>query len=93
MAPSNLGEASGDLLVGNFGDGRINVFEPKQHGDFEPKGQLRGSDGKKLTINGLWGLGFGNGNGSGATNALYFAAGPDGESHGLFGRIEPSSND
>ncbi len=93
MAPSNFGEASGDLLVGNFGDGMINVFEPKEHGGFEPKGRLRGSDGKKLAIDGLWGLGFGNGSGSGATNALYFAAGPDHESHGLFGRIEASSND
>jgi uncharacterized protein (TIGR03118 family) len=91
MAPSNFGEASGDLLVGNFGDGKINVFEPKQHGGFEPKGQLRGADGKKLAIDGLWGLGFGNGSSSGAMNALYFAAGPDHESHGLFGRIEAAS--
>jgi hypothetical protein len=41
-----------------------------------------------VTIDGLWGLGFGNGAGSGATNALYFTAGPDDESHGLFGRIQ-----
>jgi uncharacterized protein (TIGR03118 family) len=93
MAPSNFGEASGDLLVGNFGDGRINVFEPNNHGGFQPSGQLRGNDGKKLAIDGLWGLGFGNGSGSGATNALYFAAGPDGESHGLFGRVEAASGD
>jgi uncharacterized protein (TIGR03118 family) len=88
MAPSDFGEASGDLLVGNFGDGRINVFEPKHNGGFVPKGQLAGADGKRLTIDGLWGIGFGNGAGSGAKNALYFAAGPDDESHGLFGRIE-----
>ena len=88
MAPSDFGDASGDLLVGNFGDGRINVFEAKKHGNFEPRGQLRGAHDKKLTIDGLWGIGFGNGSGSGATNALYFAAGPDGESHGLFGRVE-----
>jgi hypothetical protein len=42
---------------------------------------------------GLWGIGFGNGNGSGASNALYFAAGPDSESHGLFGRIEVAPGD
>jgi hypothetical protein len=41
-----------------------------------------------VTIDGLWGLGFGNGAASGATNALYFTAGPDDESHGLFGRIQ-----
>jgi uncharacterized protein (TIGR03118 family) len=88
MAPGNFGEASGDLLVGNFGDGRINAFEPKKNGEFKPDGQLRGDHEKKLTIDGLWGIGFGNGSGSGATNALYFAAGPDAEMHGLFGRVE-----
>jgi hypothetical protein len=49
---------------------------------------LRTADHKPVTIDGLWGLGFGNGAGSGATNALYFTAGPDDESHGLFGRIQ-----
>jgi uncharacterized protein (TIGR03118 family) len=87
MAPSNFGEASGDLLVGNFGDGRINAFEPTKNGKFKSDGHLEGEDGE-ITIDGLWGIGFGNGSGSGATNALYFAAGPDDENHGLFGRIE-----
>jgi len=87
MAPSNFGKASGDLLVGNFGDGRINVFEPKKNGKFEDKGQLRGENGKALAIDGLWGIGFGNGSGSGDTDDLYFAAGPDHEAHGLFGEI------
>ena len=86
MAPSDFGHASGDLLVGNFGDGRINVFE-KKNGKFEPKGQLRGTNGKPLTVDGLWGIGFGNGSGSGDTDDLYFAAGPDDEMHGLFGEI------
>ena len=87
MAPSDFGKASGDLLVGNFGDGRINVFEPKKNGGFETKDQLQGTNGKPVTIDGLWGIGFGNGSGSGDTNDLYFAAGPDGEMHGLFGEI------
>ena len=86
MAPSDFGPASGDLLVGNFGDGRINVFAPSKNG-FVPQGQLRGTDNKQLTIDGLWGIGFGNGQGSGDTDDLYFAAGPDGEQHGLFGEI------
>jgi uncharacterized protein (TIGR03118 family) len=93
MAPSNFGEASGDLLVGNFGDGRVNVFEPKKNGNFEPQGQLEGAHGKPLTIDGLWGIGFGNGSGSGDTNDLYFAAGPDRESHGLFGEISAPAGD
>jgi len=88
LAPSNFGRFSGDLLVGNFGDGTINAYAPETDGTFAHRGQLRTGDHKPLTIDGLWGLGFGNGAGSGATNALYFTAGPDEESHGLFGRIQ-----
>jgi uncharacterized protein (TIGR03118 family) len=90
MAPSNFGRFSGDLLVGNFGDGTINAYAPQGDGTFAHRGQLRTADHKPLTIDGLWGLGFGNGAvaGSGATNALYFTAGPDDETHGLFGRIQ-----
>ena len=88
MAPSNFGRFSGDLLVGNFGDGTINAYAPQTDGTFAHRGQLRTADRKPVTIDGLWGLGFGNGSGSGATNALYFTAGPDDESHGLFGRIQ-----
>ena len=94
MAPDDFGSASGDLLVGNFGDGRINVFEPKKDGKkFHAEGQLRGTDGKPITIDGLWGIGFGNGSGSGDTDDLYFAAGPDDEHHGLFGEIAVASGD
>jgi uncharacterized protein (TIGR03118 family) len=86
MAPTNFGRFSGDLLVGNFGDGTINAYAPEADG-WAHRGQLRTADHKPVTIDGLWGLGFGNGSGSGARNALYFTAGPDDESHGLFGRI------
>jgi len=89
--PSGFGEASGDLLVGNFGDGRINVFEPK-NGSFKPDGQLEGEHGR-ITIDGLWGIGFGNGSGSGESDDLYFAAGPDGEMHGLFGVVSVAPDD
>jgi len=88
MAPSNFGRFSGDLLVGNFGDGTINAYAAQADGTWTHRGQLRTADHKPLLIDGLWGLGFGNGAGSGATNALYFTAGPDDESHGLFGRIQ-----
>jgi uncharacterized protein (TIGR03118 family) len=90
MAPSDFGAASGDLLVGNFGDGNITAFQPKSS-TFTPVGQLRGTDGKPLTIDGLWGIGFGNGAGSGDADDLYFAAGPDAEQHGLFGEIAVAS--
>jgi uncharacterized protein (TIGR03118 family) len=85
VAPSNFGRFSGDLLVGNFGDGRINAFDPIT---FEPKGHLKMPNGKAVDIDGLWGIGFGNGAAAGLTNVLYFAAGPNDEHNGLFGRID-----
>jgi uncharacterized protein (TIGR03118 family) len=85
LAPANFGRFSGDLLVGNFGNGRINAFDPVT---YEPKGHLKNERGKAVVIDGLWGIGFGNGAAAGPTNVLYFAAGPDEEQHGLFGRID-----
>ncbi len=90
-APSGFGKFSGDLLVGNFGDGRINAFAPDTSGHFTHVGELTDTSGQPITIDGLWGIGFGNGAASGPTTALYFAAGPDGEAHGLFGRIDPAN--
>jgi len=91
LAPSNFGPFSNDLLVGNFGDGTINAFDLNTDTFV---GQLKGPDGNPLQIEGLWGLGFGNGANAGPTNLLYFTAGLDDENHGLFGAIttpEPSS--
>ena len=84
LAPDHFGKFSGDLLVGNFGDGRINGFKLQGHSFV---GQLRGNLGQPVAIDGLWGLTFGNGNVAGQTNELFFTAGLFGESHGLFGRI------
>jgi uncharacterized protein (TIGR03118 family) len=86
LAPANFGKLSGDLLVGNFGDGRINAFDPTT-GKF--RGQLSTTPGHPVTIPGLWGLAFGNGTTVGATNELFFASGPGDESHGLLGSIRP----
>jgi uncharacterized protein (TIGR03118 family) len=85
LAPDGFGRFSGDLLVGNFGDGRINAFDFET---FEPRGHLKGADHKPIVVDGLWGIGFGNDAGSGSTKALYFAAGPEDETHGLFGKID-----
>jgi len=89
MAPASFGRFGGDLLVGNFGDGQINAFERQPNGRFEPRGQLRTESGGILTIDGLWALQFGKGAlaNNGPTDSLFFTAGPDGESHGLFGTI------
>jgi uncharacterized protein (TIGR03118 family) len=85
MAPDHFGRFSNMLLVGNFGDGRINVFDPQT---FEAKGHLKDPKGKAVVIDGLWGIAFGNNGQAGLLNVLYFAAGPHDESGGLFGRID-----
>ena len=87
LAPADFGRFSGDLLVGNFGDGEISAFEPQANGHFEFRGQLRNGSGQPIAIDGLWALGFGNGANAGPTHTLFFTAGPDEETHGLFGRI------
>jgi uncharacterized protein (TIGR03118 family) len=85
LAPDGFGRFSGDLLVGNFGDGRINAFDGET---FEPRGHLKRPDHRPIVIDGLWGIGFGNGAGAGPAATLFFAAGPDEETHGLFGRLD-----
>ena len=83
---TGFGKFSGDLLVGNFGDGRINAFAWTGSG-WEARGHLKTSNHNPLVVDGLWGIGFGNGAASGPTTTLYFAAGPDDEEHGLYGSI------
>lgn len=89
LAPSNFGRFSNSLLIGNFGDGHINAFNPN-NGAF--KGTLGDGNGHAIEIEGLWGLVFGNGVTAGDKNALYFSAGPDDEEHGLFGSIKMVNN-
>ena len=89
LAPASFGRFAGDLLVGNFGDGQINAYEETSAG-FEHRGTLRDATGGKLVIDGLWALQFGNAGNNGNPDTLFFTAGPDGESHGLFGTITPA---
>ncbi len=94
LAPAGFPQFGGDLLVGNFGDGEINAFDPNT-GAF--LGTLDGPDGKPLMIPGLWDIFFGSGGASGPANRLFFTAGvpgPNGdgvtpESDGLIGAIDP----
>jgi uncharacterized protein (TIGR03118 family) len=72
------------ILIGNFGDGRVNVFD--SGGEFV--GELRDSHGKPLVIDGLWTLTLGGGAKS-SPDTVYFTAGPNGETDGLFGTIVP----
>ena len=89
-APAGFGAFGGDLLVGNFGDGRINAFNPTT-GVFH--GQLHKNKPKAIEIEGLWALVFGNGGNAGDPHKLYFTAGIKDESHGLFGQISPRHDD
>ncbi|MFI6318003.1 TIGR03118 family protein [Nonomuraea sp. NPDC050556] len=86
VAPAGFGTFAGALLVGNFGDGRINAFD--RHGRF--LGPLRKQGGAALEIEGLWGLLPGT-QANGGRDALWFAAGIDDEQHGLLGLIRPAS--
>jgi uncharacterized protein (TIGR03118 family) len=83
QAGSHFGRFRNDILIGNFGDGTINAFDPAT-GRF--LGQLKNSAGKVITNPGLWGLTFG-GHGTGNPNILYFTAGSKQENRGLFGTI------
>lgn len=87
MAPAGFGPLGGKLLIGNFGNGRINAFDPST-GEFFDK--LRDSNGQPIVIDGLWALQFGNGGNGGDLGKLYFTAGPNGEADGLFGRLTPA---
>lgn len=82
-APAGFADTKETILVGNFGDGTINIFD--MQGNF--KGQLQ-SNGKTLSIDGLWAIDFlQNDKGGSPNNPLYFTAGPNDEAHGLFGYL------
>ena len=88
MAPDSFGVFGGDLLVGNFGDGRINAYRELPNGRFVYQGALQDGTGQMITIEGLWALQFGHGAlNNGPVDTLFFTAGPSGEADGLFGSI------
>jgi len=81
----SFGTYSGALLVGNFGDGTINAYNPTTGAYL---GTLQDQNGVNIKISGLWGLQFGNGGSGGDVNSLFFTAGAGGQQHGLFGSLE-----
>lgn len=98
IAPANFGQFSNDVLIGNFGDSRVNAFDPTT-GQF--LGQLTDTQGNPLVLNGgfqetdqkgLWGIGFGTGAGGAGTDTLFFAAGINEENDGLFGTVNAASS-
>ena len=84
MAPGNFGPVSGDLLIGNFGDGTIDAYNSAS-GAFVD--QLATTSGMVIANSSLWGIEFGNGAANQPTNTLYFAAGIGGGMDGLYGSI------
>jgi len=82
LAPANFGTFTGDVLIGNLGDGKINAFKS---GVF--LGPLLNSASQPIVITKLWGLKFGNGANAGKRNELFFTAGPGNYLHGRFGKI------
>ena len=82
-----FGRFSGALLIGNFGDGHINAFDTE--GNF--LGPLQDLNDEPVVIDGLWTLTLGGGRNS-SSDTLYFTAGPNSETDGLFGTITPASH-
>lgn len=90
LAPASFGQFGNKLLVGNFGDGIINVYDPQTG---HCSGRLERPDGSPVRIEGLWGLSFGNGVQDQPTDTLFFTSGPDDETHGLYGRLDAVRRD
>jgi len=85
MAPAGFGSASGQLLVGNFGDGAVNRFDPATGNSLGP---IVLASGKQLLVPGLWSVTFGNGALNQPANTLFYTAGPNNQTDGVFGRID-----
>jgi uncharacterized protein (TIGR03118 family) len=92
IAPPSFGSIAGDLLVGNFGDGTINAYNLTTLAN---DGPLKNAAAAPIVIDGLWALTPGNNGSAGSSSRIYFSAGPNEESHGLFGVLasvpEPAS--
>jgi uncharacterized protein (TIGR03118 family) len=86
LAPESFGRFGSRLLVGNFGDGAINAYDIATG---KWVGTLKGVTRKPIRNEGLWGIAFGNGLLQQPIDTLFFAAGPDDEAHGLYGRLDP----
>jgi uncharacterized protein (TIGR03118 family) len=87
VAPTGFGTLAGDVLVGNFGDGHINVYSPT--GTFL---QALADNGQgTVAIPGLWALVFGNGDADKPVTTLFYTAGFANQTDGVFGTIIPST--
>ena len=95
IAPASFGKLAGSLLVGNTGNGFIHAFTLSEGGyggtTATYAGYLADTKGKELFIDNLWGIAVSP---AADQNRLYFSAGPESESHGLYGRLDvPGDSD
>ncbi len=88
LAPADFGTLSNALLVGNFGDGAINGFDPDT-GRY--LGAVTNGGGTAFAVPGLWGIAFGNDAANQPHATLFYAAGTNGEVNGRYGRIDLGS--
>ena len=86
-APYKFGQFSNDILIGNFGSGKVNAYDSRTGVLLD---RLRDSTGKAIIIDGLWALVFGGGALGTNSGVLYFTAGPNGEADGAFGTLTPN---
>ena len=91
IAPAGFGSLQGDVLIGNFGDGTINIFTPNGTALATSVGHLMASNGNAMAFPGLWSLVFGNGDSDKPLTTLFYTAGFADQTDGVFGSIAPSS--
>lgn len=91
-SPAGFGSIAGDVLIGNFGDGTINIFKPQGASPATSVGSLRDSKGQPLVLAGLWSLVFGNGDSDKPATTLFYTAGFANQTDGVFGAITPSTS-
>jgi uncharacterized protein (TIGR03118 family) len=85
LAPAGFGNFGGDLLVGNFGDGHINAFDPNSHNFV---GTLTDGAGNPISIKNLWAIRFGDGGAAGSPSTLFFTAGLTDAPQTIFGATD-----
>jgi uncharacterized protein (TIGR03118 family) len=90
IAPTGFGSLGGDVLIGNFGDGAVNVFSPNGTSLATSKGPLMAGNGQPLAFPGLWALAFGNGDADKPITTLFYTAGFASQIDGVFGSITAS---
>jgi uncharacterized protein (TIGR03118 family) len=92
VAPSGFGSLAGDVLIGNFGDGKINIFTPNGTQLATSVGPLMGGNGQPFAFPGLWSLVFGNGDSDKPLTTLFYTAGFADQTDGVFGTITASTS-